>query len=58
VTYDISDKKTFEREINGLVRCCKRFGLSEGYILTIGADETNKVDGIDVQILPAWKYSY
>ncbi|MEI7690275.1 MAG: ATP-binding protein [bacterium] len=58
VTYDISDKKTLEREINGLVRCCKRFGLSEGYILTIGADETNKVDGIDVHILSAWKYSY
>lgn len=58
VTIDISDNKTKEREIKGLVQSCQFFGLHEGVILTFDHTEELEREGVRVRILPAWQYFY
>jgi len=58
VAADISDLRTKEREIKGLVQACQKFDLQKGIILTIDHDEVDEVDGIQVIILPAWRYFF
>jgi predicted AAA+ superfamily ATPase len=58
VTVDISDNKTKEREIKGLVQSCLFFGLHEGVILTLDHTEELEREGVRVRILPAWQYFY
>jgi len=58
VTVDLSDSKTREREIKGLVQTCKDFGLLEGVILTFDHTEELEREGMQVRILPAWQYFY
>ena len=58
VAVNRTDPTTQKREIRGLVQCCSRFGLSEGYILTMDTEETIEVDGIKIQVVPAWKHFY
>ena len=58
VSYDVSDNKTKEREIKGLVRSCQRFGLNEGFILTLDHTEELEREGVRVHIFPAWRYFY
>lgn len=56
VTVDLSDTTTREREIKGLLQCCKRFNLSEGTIMTYDYSEVTEIDNITIRIVPAWKY--
>lgn len=56
VTVDLSDTNTREREIKGLLQCCKRFDLSEGTIITYDYSEIIEIDGVTIQVVPAWKY--
>jgi hypothetical protein len=56
VSLDLSDLFTRNREAKGLVQCCKRFNLNKGTIITLDDDETFEIDGITVQIVPAWKH--
>lgn len=58
VTVGLSDSKTREREIKGLVQSCQVFGLHEGVILTLDQTEELEQEGVQVQILPAWQYFY
>ena len=58
VAKDISDSKTREREIKGLVQSCQIFGLREGFILTNDHAEELERDGVRVRILPAWQFFY
>ncbi|HSV84991.1 MAG TPA: ATP-binding protein [Levilinea sp.] len=58
VSIDISDNKTREREIKGLVQSCQFFGLHEGVILTLDHTEEVEREGVRVRILPAWQYFY
>ena len=58
VSIDISDDKTREREIKGIVQSCQNFGLHEGVILTLDHTEELERDGVQVRILPAWQYFY
>jgi predicted AAA+ superfamily ATPase len=55
VACDLADDKTRKREIKGLVQCCKRFDLAVGRILTLDTTETFEVDGINVEVMPAWR---
>jgi predicted AAA+ superfamily ATPase len=58
VSTDISDNKTREREIKGIVQSCQNFGLHEGVILTLDHTEELERDGVRVRIFPAWQFFY
>lgn len=56
VCYDLSDPLTKLREINGLITACRRLNLKKGYIITIDTESKEKIEGITIDIIPAWKY--
>ncbi len=55
VCYDIN-KNNREREFNALIECCKKLNLEKGTILTYDMEEDFKIDGIEVNIIPVWKW--
>jgi len=58
VVQDISDQKTREREIKGLVQAAQKFSLIEGTIITLDQHEEFEIDGIEVKVIPAWQYCF
>lgn len=58
VTADFVDSKTQEREIKGLVAAGKKFGLEQGTILSFDHEENLEVDGIEIVVVPAWRYFF
>lgn len=56
VSYSLTDKKTADREIKGLVGACKSFGLKSGTI--ISNDESNEfeAEGIKIKQVPLYKW--
>lgn len=56
VTFDITDEQTRKREIKGLVQCCKALGLANGTILTFDQEEQLESDGVQIAVVPVWKY--
>lgn len=56
VCYDLEDADTFDREVNGLVKTCQKFNLKKGYIINIEQDKSIKIEGVNIAIVPAWKY--
>ncbi|WP_028950796.1 ATP-binding protein [Sulfurihydrogenibium subterraneum] len=56
VSYSLSDKKTMERELNGLLEAVKFLNVKKGVILTFDDFDTTTIDGVEVQILPAYYY--
>ncbi len=56
VCYNLDDESTFNREIKGLVKTCQKFDLKKGYIINLEQDNTILVDGINISIVPAWRY--
>ena len=58
VSADISDEATRQREIRGLVQCCKRLGLSQGLIVTLDTTDKIENEGVGIEIIPAWQYCF
>lgn len=56
VSYSLSDKKTMERELNGLLEAIKFLNIKNGVILTFDDFDTLLFDDIKIQILPAYYY--
>ncbi len=56
VAYDLSDEKTRNREITGLVQTCNNFSLPHGTIISMDQEEELMKENIKVNIVPAWKY--
>ncbi len=56
VTWDIGDKGVRDREVNGLVKACKQLGLGAGLILTFDQGEDFEEKGVEVKVMPAWRY--
>lgn len=56
VCYDMSDAKTKEREIAGVLEACKYLGLKSGKILTLDEDDEISVDGVDIKIISSMRY--
>lgn len=50
------DDENRDREINGLVKCLKRFGLKEGTIVTSNQRDRAIQDGCEIQIVPAYDW--
>lgn len=55
VSYDISDPKTKEREVNGLMDAMNNFMLNTGYIITADQEEEMIIENKKIFIRPAYK---
>ncbi len=56
VTYEMSDDKTKQRELKGLVEACKKFNLKYGTIVTYDSEDELVQDGIEIKIVPFSKW--
>ena len=56
VCFDTGDADTKKREERGLLTVCREFKLKKGLILTIYGEEKYTIDGITIEIVPAYKY--
>ncbi len=56
VSLSIGDPDTRLREIRGLTAACKRFGLTEGIIITDDEEETFMENEIEIKVIPAFAY--
>ena len=52
----MGDIDTRKREIEGLLDACKSYGLNKGIILTEDQEETLKENGVEIKVLPVWKW--
>ena len=52
VTYDLTETKTKEREINGLLSCLDEFKLKEGIIITDNLEKEEIIDGKKIRYMP------
>lgn len=55
VCYELTEENK-EREVDGLVVCCKQLGLKKGFILTFDQEEKLNKEGINIEIVPVWKW--
>jgi predicted AAA+ superfamily ATPase len=51
VCYELHDKN-MEREVAALVMACRKFGLTEGMIITEHQQKTMMADGVRIEVLP------
>ncbi|MGD6807082.1 MAG: ATP-binding protein [Candidatus Bathyarchaeia archaeon] len=56
VCFDLNEDNQ-GRETAGLVEALEKFGLSDGLILTFNQQDTLKIDGKNVTVLPTWRWS-
>jgi len=56
VCLSLKEPETRRREIKGLTAACKRFKLSKGMIITDDEEETILDDGIEIKVIPAFKF--
>lgn len=56
VCYDMSDKLTEQREIEGLYAALQEFSLQEGFIITDSRNETITYKDKTIHILPCWQW--
>lgn len=56
VATTLSDEEVKNREINGLIEAMTRYNLREGFILTENEQDTFEVNGLQIAIIPIWKW--
>src|SRR4030065_2496877 len=56
VCFDTGDADTKKREERGLLTVCREFILKKGLFHTIYGEEKYTIDGITIEIVPAYKY--
>lgn len=57
VCYDLNSNN-FERETTGLIEAMVYCGLKKGYILTLENNEELSIEGLNIMVLPAWKWIF
>jgi len=55
VTLDLNEENE-SREIGGLLEACAFLGIKEGVILSYDEETRRKIQGIEVNIIPVWKW--
>ncbi|MBQ9660736.1 MAG: ATP-binding protein [Bacteroidales bacterium] len=55
-SYNLAEQDTREREINALVDFNKAFPLERAVIVTYDQEETLDINGLTIEIIPAWKW--
>lgn len=56
VCWTMAQLQTREREIKGLLKACSYANVKEGLILTLDESDTWVQDGIQIRVLPTWKW--
>jgi hypothetical protein len=56
VTYEMQGPHR-EREIQGIVKACKKFKLPEGWIFSSEEEEAFSMEGIKIRVVPFWRWS-
>jgi hypothetical protein len=56
VCWDISNTKTKEREVKGLVKAMEEFNLTKGLIITEDEEGEEVIGKIRIKIIPLWKW--
>ena len=56
VTYSMEDADTRKREIKGLVHACRSVKCNKALIITTDIEETTLDDGVNIKIIPAYKF--
>jgi len=56
VSYDISDIKTRQRELDGLVEAMVYFKLNSSYLITKDKDEVLKIEDKNIYVVPLYKW--
>ncbi len=56
VTTNLSNAEVKKREIDGLIEAMVAYNLKSGCILTENEQDTMKVDGFQITIIPMWKW--
>lgn len=56
VSLEMNEQNT-KREIDGLVTACRHLGIKEGSIITYDEEDDLKTEGINIHIVPAWKWA-
>ena len=56
VCYSLADPETRKREMSALVETAKEIGSKNAEVVTYAEEEKLEIDGIGVNIIPAWKY--
>lgn len=54
--HNLSDPKTKKREIDGLLEALETHKLKSGTIITLDEEKEERVNGLKVKIIPAWKW--
>lgn len=52
----MDDIKTRDREINGLKEAMESYNLKTGYIITDDDEETMTINGLNIHVIPCWKW--
>jgi len=55
VSWDISDKLTYDREIEGLLEASRKLNCTYLMIITSDFEQEIDVDGLRINVVPAWK---
>ncbi len=56
VSWTLNDPETRTREIKGLLKAAGYCKVKEAWIITLDEEEELKIDGVRIQIMPAWKW--
>ena len=56
VTKSLEDPDVRERELRGLVEAMNQYQLTEGIILTLDEEGHEEPGGMQIQIIPVWKW--
>ena len=55
ITYELNKENT-EKEIEGLIEACKFLNKKRGIIITYDEERSLEIEGMSIDILPAWKW--
>ena len=53
----LAAQDTRKREFDGLIEACKRLGLNRGTIITMSEESEEKIDGVQIQVVPFYKWA-
>ncbi|WFN36416.1 ATP-binding protein [Methanomicrobium antiquum] len=55
VCYSLNNSNQ-QREINGLIAACKKFGINRGYIITESRSELMNLKGLEIEVVPITEF--
>ncbi len=56
VCYDFRDPEVRERELRGILETASFLNIRDVYVITFNEEETIAMNGLNVSVLPAWKW--